>query len=68
MKIYIVEDEDRDYTMIFTSIRKAKKYLNSDKENLTISSKDIPVNRQGIFQAVLEGSEIGGNTIGGEFD
>ena len=68
MKIYIVEDEARDYTMISTSIRKAKKYFNSDKENLTISSRDIPVSRKGIFQAVLAGSNIGGNQISGEFD
>tara|TARA_R100000426_G_C4807626_1_gene105179 strand:+ start:417 stop:623 length:207 start_codon:yes stop_codon:yes gene_type:complete len=68
MKIYIVEDEDRDYTMIFTSIRKAKKYFNSDKEKLTISSRDIPVSRKGIFEAFLAGSDIGGNSIGGEFE
>tara|TARA_Y100001951_G_C11286843_1_gene269306 strand:+ start:520 stop:726 length:207 start_codon:yes stop_codon:yes gene_type:complete len=68
MKIYIVEDIDREYTTIFTSIRKAKKYFNTDKENFKFYSRDIPVNRQGIFQAVLEGADIGGNEISGEFD
>ena len=68
MKIYIVEDEDRDNTMIFTSKRKAKKYFNSDKEKLKISSRDFTVSRKGIFLAFLVGSDIGGNSIGGEFD
>lgn len=67
MKIYIVEDEDRDYTMIFTSKRKAKKYLNTDKEKFKISERDISVNKRGIFLAFLIGADIGGNSIGGEF-
>lgn len=68
MKIYVVEDINNEYTMIFTSMRKAKKYFNSDKENLQMSATNIPVTRKGIFEAILRGSDIGGNSIGGEFN
>lgn len=68
MKIYIVEDEDRDRTMIFTSLDKARKYLNTDKENLAISTMDFPLSKKGIYQAFLRGATTGGNSIGGEFD
>jgi hypothetical protein len=54
--------------MIFTSIRKAKKYLNSNKETLEMSTTDIPVTKKGIFEAIIKGSGIGGNSIGGEFN
>ena len=68
MKIYVVKDVNREYIMIFTSIRKAKKYLNSDKETLEMSTTDIPVTKKGIFEAIIKGSGIGGNSIGGEFN
>lgn len=67
MKIYVIEDENKDYLNIFTSWRKAKKLLNSD-DSLKMSIEEIPVTRQGIFYAIQQGAEIGGNEIGGEFD
>ena len=65
MKLYLVEDENYDQTSWFESKREAKAYFKSqDEGHLTFREVDFPVTKKGIMDAIWEGSQSAGHTLG----
>ena len=65
MKLYLVEDINYEQTTWFESKREAKAFFKSqDAGHLTFKEFDFPVTKKGIMDAIYEGSDSAGNTLG----